>query len=246
MPVAFQNYEFSYLNAKKKPVFVPSEAGRKIGLQIKVIVEAGHTFDPFFWHLREGGHVASMHEHRGHSWFARVDLQNFFYTVRRRQVQQALRDCGARRHEHFAKWSTVRNPFDTGGYVVPYGFVQSPIVASLVLSRSPLGRVLRGLPAAVTVGVYLDDISISANDEGLLRVAYDLIVAAVEPSGFALNAVKSSPPTQSIELFNCEMRRGHSAVLDRRIDEFYALPRSEWSAAGFENYRQSVAVGNTA
>ena len=76
-------------------------------------------------------------------------LKDFFYTVRRNRVDRALRACGVRQHVHFAKWSTVKDPQGGGGYVLPYGFVQSPLLASLVLAESP-GRAgaLRRRPRA--------------------------------------------------------------------------------------------------
>jgi hypothetical protein len=245
MPVAFHNFQFSYENEKGKPIFVPSDEGRAIGKQIKALVEAGYEFDPFYRHFAAGGHVGALHAHRHHSGFARVDLKNFFYSIERSRVQRALRACGVKRHQYFAKWSTVKNPYVGAGYVLPYGFVQSPILASLVLSRSPLGDVLRAISDDVTVTVYLDDIAISSDDPERLSSCFDRIMATIEPAGFEVNGAKVAAPAADMTLFNCEVSTGRIAVSDERRTEFYSLPRSPESADAFERYCASVAEGNT-
>lgn len=245
MPVQFANFHHSYLNGNKKPVFVPSDEGRRIGLKIKSLVEHLYEFDPFYWHLRPGGHVGALHAHRNHTWFARIDLKNFFYSVRRQAVQRSLRRCGVLKHESFAKWSTVKNPYEDGGYALPYGFVQSPILSSLVLSESSLGTYLREASEEVTVGVYLDDISISTDDRDLLETAFAGVLNRVSESGFTVHADKTTSPAAAIQLFNCELRTRFSAVLESRQEEFRSVPRTAFSEAGFQAYCNSVALGNT-
>ncbi|CAN5297516.1 hypothetical protein BH09PSE2_BH09PSE2_10280 [soil metagenome] len=245
MPVKFENFSYSYTNSKGKPVFVPTPDGRRIGQQVKKLVEHSYTFDRFYRHFQAGAHVAALHGHREHKWFARIDLKNFFYNISRQRVQRVLRGCGISRHEHFAKWSTVKTPVEGGsGYVLPYGFVQSPILASLVLSESDLGRKLRNLPETVVVGVYLDDISVSSDDETLLVETFEQIVALVEPSGFLINLDKTEPPASNISLFNCDLRMGYCSVTNERIAAFAAVTHSDQSEAGFEAYCVSVGRGN--
>jgi hypothetical protein len=71
--------------------------------------------------------------------FARLDLENFSYSIGRNRVRHALRTLGIAHSEHYAKWSTVKNPYGNPSYALAYGFVQSPILASPVLDRSALG-----------------------------------------------------------------------------------------------------------
>jgi hypothetical protein len=112
--------------------------------------------------------------------------------------------------------------------------------------KNQLGRFLRELPDTVTVGVYLDDISLSSDDRGAMEAAYNGVVERVEPSGFLLNQDKVVPPTASIEIFNCGLRTGFSEVLQTRRDTFYAVPRTPFSEDGFEDYCKSVRRGNAA
>ena len=187
MAVAIPNFEYSYPR-KGKPVFVPTKIGRRIGNEIKDAVEDAYTFDPIYFHLRRGGHVAAMHHHRDSRSFARIDISNFFYSISRRRVQSALDRAGVGTPRFFAQWSTVSNPYGNPRYALPYGFVQSPIFASLVIATSDLGQHLLGLPASVKVGVYVNDISLSSDDDDALRHAYDATIAALETDGFAVSA----------------------------------------------------------
>jgi hypothetical protein len=56
-----------------------------------------------------------------------------------------------------ASESVVKRPA-LDGFVLPYGFVQSPILASLALDKSKLGKLLRKLNGRtdITVSVYVD------------------------------------------------------------------------------------------
>jgi hypothetical protein len=245
MPVRFETYSYYYLR-KGKPVFVPSERGEKIGRELKAKVEAATGFDPFFYHLRDGGHVAALHAHRAHRFFARVDIDRFFYGIGRNRVARALGDIDIARAGNYAKWSCVRNPYGEPRYALPYGFVQSPILATLVLMRSGVGAFLRHLPASITASVYMDDISLSGDDRAELEAAFTSLLAALEDANFRLSEEKTCPPAEAITLFHCDLAHAHTAVRDDRRDEFYAEERSPASSAAFERYCDTVASGNTA
>jgi hypothetical protein len=243
MPVASPNFDYSYLR-KGKPVFVPTKIGRRIGSEIKEAVEAAYTFDPIYFHLRRGGHVAAMHYHRDNHSFARIDISNFFYSISRRRVQSALDRIGVGNARFYAKWSTVVSPFDAPRYALPYGFVQSPILASLVVATSDLGRHLLGLPATIKVGVYVDDISLSSDDEAGLQQAYDAILAVIAADGFSVSATKLRPPANAINIFNCDLAHGQASVTDDRISEFLASGPSQAAEDAFVAYCATVKAGN--
>lgn len=174
MVVQFQNFDYTY-ERDGKPVFAPSGRGRKIGEDIKAKVEEAYYFDDFVYHIKKnGGHVAALHAHRGHQFFARVDIKSFFYSIARNSVQRALVGIGIPRARHYAKWSCVKNPYGAPSYALPCGFVQSPILATLVLMGSKVGKYLRDVYAVgvVTISVYMDDISFSSDDERELRLAF--------------------------------------------------------------------------
>jgi len=243
MAVAIRNYSFRF-NLKGKPVFVPSKTGRRIGEEIKAAVEEAYTFDENYFHLRRGGHVAALHYHRDSEWFARIDITRFFYSVSRRRVQSALDRAGLKGARFFAQWSTVRNPYDEPSYALPYGFVQSPVLASLVIATSRVGDHLRALDPAIKASVYMDDIALSGPDKDALQVAYDDTIALLNDEGFQANPEKLRPPSGSMDIFNCDIAEGRSVVRDDRIEDFLAGSPSEASEAAFLAYCASVEHGN--
>jgi len=243
MAVAIHNYSFKY-DRRGKPVFAPSKVGRRIGQEIKDAVEASFAFSPIYFHFRPGGHVAAIHHHRPRRFFARVDIARFFYSISRRRVQSALDRLGVGNAAFYAKWSTVANPFEAPRYALPYGFVQSPILASLVLASSTVGEHLGSLPPEVTVSVYVDDISLSSDDLGALEAAYHATIGVLEADNFQVSADKLRPPAAAIDVFNCDLAHGHAKVRDDRIGQFMADAPSQEAEAAFAAYCASVEVGN--
>ncbi|MEL7700049.1 reverse transcriptase domain-containing protein, partial [Citromicrobium bathyomarinum] len=211
MPVAIPNFSYSY-NRNGKPIFVPSKIGRRIGQELKQAVEKAYAFDPIYYHLRKGGHVAAIHDHRKNKLFARIDIANFFYSISRRRVQSALERTGIGNERFYAKWSTVSNPFGNPPYALPYGFPQSTILASLVVASSDVGRHLCGLPDDVHVAAYVDDISLSSDDGDALEAAYETTLRALAADGFAISTEKLRPPSEAIDIFNCDLSEGVTTV----------------------------------
>lgn len=246
MPVSFKNYEYSFLNQKRKPVFVPSDKGREIGYDLKDRIERRVAFEDFYYHLKPGGHVSALHAHRGNSYFSKVDIDNFFYRVGRNRLARALHEEGIARAAHYAKWSCVRNPFSDPRYAVPYGFVQSPIVTTLVLRNSPVGTYLKKISSSITVSVFMDDIAISSKEKDHLEMAFIEIQRAFDEANLPLKVSKSCPPSDNIDIFNCYLEEMKSVVTQERKDLFYSQPRSGLSAAAFDDYCLSVEEGNTA
>jgi len=243
MAVAIPNFEYSY-RRKGKPIFVPTAIGRRIGNEVKSEVESAYDFDPIYFHLRRGGHVAAMHHHRDNLSFARIDISKFFYSVSRRRVQSALDRIGVPNARFYAKWSTVENPYDDPKYALPYGFVQSPILASLVLATSQVGEHLLALDPAISVSVYMDDISLSSDNKDKLEEAYTSTLATLERDGFQLSAEKLRPPAAKIDIFNCDLMHGCSTVQDGRVAEFFANQPNPLSEEAFLAYCASVEEGN--
>ncbi len=223
---------------------MPSGIGRRIGAELKQSVEAAYEFEQLYFHLRAGGHVAAIHHHRDSHVFARIDISNFFYGVSRRRVKSALDRVGIGKADFFSKWSTVANPYGDPVWALPYGFVQSPILASLVLATSDVGHHLRNLPATVLVSVYVDDISLSSDNEGALREAYDSTIAVLVADGFSVSVPKLRPPAAAVDLFNCDLTTGRAVVRDDRIEAFLATAPDPDSEDAFLAYCASVEVGN--
>jgi hypothetical protein len=243
MSVKFETYRFSYLR-KGKPVFVPSERGEAIGRDLKAQVEASTEFEDIYYHLRDGGHVAALHAHRDHRYFARVDIERFFYGIGRNRIARDLHAIGIEKAGYLAKWSCVKNPYGQPGYALPYGFVQSPILATLVLMHSGAGAFLRGHPANVTASVYMDDIALSSDDLEALHAAYAGLRAALQDSNFTINENKAQGPDEAIVLFNCELSQRFASVLLARREEFFEKEHSAASVAAFTHYCAQVQKGN--
>lgn len=245
MPVLFQNFEYQYWKGKK-PYFAPNDRGKRIGIDIKRQVELAYTFDDFVYHLRQGGHIGALHKHRPHAFFAKADIKLFFYSISRSKVQRALKGIGIPRPEHYAKWSCVKNPFGEPNYALPYGFVQSPILATVVLLESVVGTLLRQLynTPDLAISLYMDDIALSSDDEKLLDDSHRRLLAALNEANYELSPEKTCPPTYTLELFNCHMTTGATVVMQTRIDKFLERPRSAAAVQEFGRYLASVEEGN--
>jgi hypothetical protein len=243
MSVAIPNYSYKYYR-RSKPVFVPSGIGRRIGAEIKAAVEGAYSFEPIYFHLRDGGHVAAMHHHRNHRYFARIDIAKFFYSVSRRRIQSALIRARISNAAFYAKWSTVANPYGDPSYALPYGFIQSPILASLVIATSAIGDHLRKASSQINVGVYVDDISLSSNDLSTLQAVFEATLATIETDGFLINADKLRMPAEIIDIFNCDLTKGQTTVRDDRISKFLASVPSSDASDAFMRYCVSVETGN--
>lgn len=159
-------------------------------------------------------------------------------------MQSAIDRVGVGNARFYAQWSTVASPYGDPKYALPYGFVQSPILASLVVATSDLGQYLVGFTGPVKAAVYVDDISLSANDEAELRKAYKDTLAMIESDGFSVSASKLRPPASAIDIFNCDLSQGQAVVRDDRINDFLATGPSQAAEDAFAAYCASVEDGN--
>lgn len=244
MTIRFENFTHSYTLAGK-PVFVPTELGRNIGNDIKRQVKNAYAFESFFYHLRSGGHVSALHSHRENEYFCKCDIQNYYYSVGRNRITRCLRAVNISRSKHYSKWSCVKNPYAEPRYSLPYGFVQSPILATLVLAMSTLGDTLRRLSEHVHVSVYVDDILLSSNNLKLLSSCFEDLHEGLIDAGFQTNHAKTVTPQNELEAFNCRLQKNTTFVLPARVEEFFSEPRTEMSQKAFERYCASISDSST-
>ncbi|RYF61168.1 MAG: hypothetical protein EOO27_03170, partial [Comamonadaceae bacterium] len=149
-----------------KWVFVPTAESVAEGKKIKKAIEERWTPPPYYFHLRAGGHVEALRMHLKHTCFARIDIQDFFGSINRTRVTRCLTSkFGYAVARAYANASTVPAP-KTTRTIVPFGFVQSQIVAALCLAESALGVYLDRLASdsAIALTVYVDDIIVSCSD----------------------------------------------------------------------------------
>ena len=231
-----------------KWVFVPTLDSIDAGSKIKKAIEAFWTPPPYYFHLRSGGHVEAIKSHLGHTSFLHIDIQDFFGSINRSRVTRCLRPkFGYEIAREMANASTVRHPNEKNRYIVPYGFVQSQIVAALCLDESTLGTYLDKLSKMkdVSLSVYVDDIIISCNDPQLSALILERIDAAAERARFILNAGKQEGPAGAITAFNILVNSDSMKIETGRLKKFtedLALATSEHQRAGILSYVKSVNV----
>jgi hypothetical protein len=121
--------------------------------------------------------------------------------------------------------------------VLPIGFAQSPLLASLTLYRSAIASAIEhALERGVFVSVYFDDLIGSSTDEQELRVAYDGILAACVQANLVANPNKLIEPADAIIAFNCHLTHGKVEVTEERIQKFIAENRDPVAQDSFLAY----------
>ncbi|SDZ05786.1 reverse transcriptase domain-containing protein [Nitrosomonas halophila] len=228
-------------------VFIPTKETIDNGLQIKKLIEKHWSFPKYYFHLIKGGHVRALHEHKKHKFFIHLDIKNFFGQINRSRVTRSLKEyVSYEKAREIAVESTVRLPESTEvKYILPFGFVQSPIIASICLSKSALGRHLTSLKQQneYAVSIYMDDILVSANNSEKLMMEIMRIKAASEKSKLLLNAAKQVGPDTRIKAFNIEISQDLLQITPSKLQELantYATSENDHQRAGIFNYVLSV------
>lgn len=239
------NYEYKY-KARGKWFFAPNDKCERRGRRMLQFFKKRVVFPNYMYHFRKGGHVAALHAHLNNQLFFKIDIQNFYYSIARMRVTRALREWGYPGAGTFSMWSCVRNPGPGPKHALPIGFVQSALLASLVLMKSQVADAIkRAIANGVCISVYLDDFVGSHNDPAVLTAAYEDIRAACVDAGFIPNPGKLTPPSAAITAFNCDLTNGSAKVTPARVNKYWASPdRTPMSDAGFVQYEALVAAQN--
>jgi hypothetical protein len=240
-----ENYRFKY-KTRGKWIYVPNDRCLQRAKHIIRFFNRDVSFPDYFYHYRSGGHVAALHAHLKNDFFFKIDVRNFFYSIARNRVARAFAAKGLRGAPTYAKWSTVRSPYENGPrYVLPIGFWQSPHIASLVLMQSPVATAIeRARGRGVLVSVYLDDFIGSHRDDALLREVYEDIQTACIDANLVPNENKLVAPSKAIVAFNCNLIKGSAKVTDERVAEFFSVGHTELARRSFENYLERVERAN--
>ncbi len=178
----------------------------------------------YFFHLRSGGHVAAVQSHLESQFFAKIDLRRFFEQVTKNRVIKRLSGLGFPSEDaiDFAVASTIRKRKDGRDvFVLPYGFVQSAMLASLDTDCSALGRQLSQIvESGLVVSDYVDDIVISGESEAVVQAALDDTKSAAAKSHFEINEEKSTSVQADMTAFNIEFGHGFMRITTPRMHEF--------------------------
>ncbi|MHB8310056.1 reverse transcriptase domain-containing protein [Metallibacterium sp.] len=226
-------------------VFAPTDEARVTGQRIKSAVEARWKPPCFYFHLRGGGHVAAVHSHMPSKFFFRADIDDFFGRVSKSRITRCLKSWFSYANaREMASESVVKRP-GVEGFVLPYGFVQSPVLASLALEKSKLGAYLRKLSGRgdLRVSVYVDDIIISGDDEGLLGAVGQQVVDVASKAFFPLGVGKREGPAEEVTAFNIRVSHAALDITDKRMAALrlsYQTAMSEFAKAGILSYVNSV------
>lgn len=206
-------------------VFVPTADTVRYGKKIKQSIEDRWSSPIFYYHLRNGGHVQALSSHIGNDFFVHLDISDFFGCINKSRVTRCLKGFYPyNKAREIAIESTVRDPNNSNikKYILPFGFVQSPLIASLCLQRSRLGRYLSDLNKMedFKVSVYMDDIVISSSHDVDLSNVLREVKEIAEKAGFPLNSAKEEGPAGKITAFNIELSKNTLALTDERLQEF--------------------------
>jgi hypothetical protein len=241
-------HKFSLPNGHQ--VFVPSASARRDGSVVQADILQRWRVPHYFYHLRSGGHLAAVKAHLHNRCFSTLDISGFFDSVSRSKIYRALRSIRIHRQKAWkiAQQSTVEKV--PGSFSLPYGFVQSPVLASLALDRSALGRRLAVLARSnhVQLSCYVDDVVLSGVEECAVESGRLALIEAARLSNFVINTVKSQLPGPQITVFNIVLSNGEMALTTDRMHQFEKdlIQATEPATAAIFAYVRSVnsAQGN--
>lgn len=227
-------------------VFVPTKETIENGYKIKKRIES--VWDPpdIFYHLKKGGHVKALRNHLDKKYFLHLDIKDFFCCINRSRVTRSLKEYFSYQEARgIAIESTVRLPESSNSkYILPFGFVQSPIIASVCFSKSAFFRKLLSLyKDGFTLSVYMDDIILSHNNCDKLKDQMPSLKEASERSGFPLNDKKQQGPGECVTAFNVFLRQSELRIIPEKFDEFntaYRNSESEFQRSGIASYVNSI------
>lgn len=205
-----------------KYAFEQTDEALEAALPHIIRIERAWRAPHYFYHFRRGGHVAAIRRHLSNQWFGKLDLRRFFEQVTRNRIIKRLTAIGycLKDAESFAILSTVNTRGD-GKFVLPFGFVQSPLLASLDMDKSEFGRALAQLRKAdKTVTVYVDDVIVSDACEAGVNEALDELRTAAALTHYQINEEKSQAARQTVTAFNIDLTNGDIAVNAKRLAEF--------------------------
>jgi hypothetical protein len=225
-------------------VFVPSASAREAGSAVHADVLRRWRVPHYFYHLRSGGHLAAVKVHLHNRCFSTLDISGFFDSVTRSKIYRALRSTGIDRRKawEIARQSTVEKT--PGSFSLPYGFVQSPAMASLALDRSALGRQMKVLARSNhrRLSCYVDDLVLSGVEECAVESGRLALIEAARLSNFVINTTKSQLPAPQITVFNIVLSNGEMALTSDRTHQFERdlIQVTPSGAAGILAYARSV------
>lgn len=161
--------------------------------------------------------MTCLRVHCGNAELASRDLKAFYGAVTRTKIARSLRRIGFGHRQAFDMASD--SVVDIGGRrCLPFGYVQSTLLATLALEHSLLGRFLVSAGNyGVRASVYVDDMIVSAPSTEAIETFMTLLDDAAVKSGFAFNPSKSANSHGSIQSFNILLTGNELRITDERM-----------------------------
>ncbi|EBG3967189.1 reverse transcriptase [Salmonella enterica] len=242
-----ETWKHKFLLKEKKWVHIPSEEMIKYGSSLHEYLRRNWRFPLYYYHLRNGGHVAAAKLHKSNDFFCLIDIKCFFESTSQSRVTRELKKViPYDKARHIAKLSTVRLPNAARHkFAVPYGYPQSPVLATLCLQNSYAGAVIDSFyrSGIVTVSVYMDDIILSSKDLATLNQHFEILCEALRKSRYEINIVKTQKPATKISVFNLELGHRHLKVESGRMVLFiqaFAKSRNKHEKKSIAKYVHTV------
>lgn len=215
------NYEYRFEIKPDRWVYIQTEDAKKRAESFIKTIRKNYTPNEIFYGMRRhGGHVSALHAHRGNLYYSRFDIDSFFWRITRSRIVRALRSIGIQKDKAFniAYASVVQ---DGDRKHLPFGFRQSPLIATLALEKSLLGKKLISIKnSGICVTAYVDDIIISSNSLEDISVATDEVIIASKQAELPLSAEKMSKSMGEITAFNCNLAKLGPRITEERLAEF--------------------------
>jgi hypothetical protein len=249
-----KKYAFKFQLKPDTWVFVPTAESVAYGQKIKFAIEKVWTPPSYYFHLKSGGHVEALKSHLHNNIFIHLDIESFFSSISRTRVTRCLMNYfsykAARDIAHASTVPSIEQP-GVGHPILPFGFVQSPIIASVCLQQSSLGRYLESLKSnpGFQVSVYVDDIVISTSNAAMADEVLGMTKMMATKSRFKLNSGKEEGPSDKITAFNIELSQNSLVIKPSRLEQFahsYHAADSEHQKQGILGYVSCVNEAQTA
>jgi hypothetical protein len=162
----FYDHKFPSPTKPERWIYVQTDDERAAATHLLAVLRKYWAPPKYFYHLRKGGHLSALQQHAHDNFFAVLDIEGFFGSVTKNKIARALKNIG------FAWQDAVtvahRSCVQEGvKRILPFGYVQSPMLASIVLNKSALGSALEAVKKqGLNVSVFMDDIILSHPDNG--------------------------------------------------------------------------------
>jgi hypothetical protein len=217
----FVNYSQKFELKPEKWIYIPTHECKVKSYKFIETIKSKWNPPPYFFHFQKGGHISALDAHSSCKYFIKLDIKNFFGNISRARIASRLKLIGINQKKAFeiAKWSTV-SEIAGQNKILPFGFVQSQILASLVFDKSSIGKYLRQLNDNMIVSVYVDDIMVSGSDATILTIVYNKLVEEMIKSNFVINIEKSHAPKEYTRIFNIDIQSNSRNVSQERFQQF--------------------------